>query len=650
MRRFISYIILTIILVVTVAAVFLYLSYGTDRSHPAEVRLAAVTGETTIAWHGDYSAIEAPDEESLYAALGYAHATTRPWMIALMRQAGQARLATWYGPEAATIDTLALQLGLAESARSAYQALPEDERRLLTAYADGVNAAFSRREIRLQDEFTLLGVMPDRWEPWHSLVVERMFAYLTVRAPVDTLAPGAAPELADLLRRTNALRHFLGIHDLDHSAAWHIGGENPTTWVRIVYGSSVRPVFAEHLIETPDGRREVAVLPGTPFPFVARSRGGVQVLLPSSSASVTTLQTDADTLRTVHARIEDDAGRESLIETRRGEGVLSLGRQLRPVVVDSVVIREQEWVFNWAGIGGGSDAAAFRIMLRNEPASFRLFDDVKLIASTDGVSTTGPSARMVSGNGATLVGHAHWAPYLHERLITLAPDVDSLGAATLLDDAFSSWASRLAPPLIEDAGDRIAVSPSVAEALAYLRNWDFSYDDASIAASIFDRWLITYYEQTGRWPDAAPDTLFSERLRRFETLQRTVERLEAEIGPDLVQWRWERTEPDFRFVPGWPDDPAVSRRSNRRYTPIEIAGRGHPSTLDFGKSPLMGQSGGSASWDAWASLGEEAGLQIRRRHIDVYSFRGRYMVPEREPPFFGMTDSAEPTSVTRLLP
>ena len=650
MGRFISYIILAAILAVTAAAVFMYLSYGTERAVPAEVRSAPVTAETTIRWHDNYTVIEAPDEPSTYAALGYAHATTQPWLMALMRQTGRGQLAAWYGSELATIDTLSLQLGLAESARAAFLALPDEERRPIEAYAAGVNHAFSRRDIRLQDEFTLLGVTPDRWEPWHSLVIERLFALLAVQVQSDTLSPGVAPELDDFHRRTRALKRFLGIHDLDHSAAWHVTGDSPTTWVRLVYGSSVVPVVTEHRIERPEGSLSVAALIGTPFAFVAKTPDRVQILLPSSSARVTALQSGADTLRTVHARIEDTEGREALIESRRGNGMLSLGRQIRPVVVDSVVVREQEWVLDWPGIGGRSDAAAFRAMLRSEPASFRLFDNVMLNGSAEGATTTGPSDRTVSGDGATLVGHPRWAPHLYDRLVSLTSGLDSLGAASLFDDAVSTWAAEIAPPLIEDAGDRISVPPAVAEAMAYLRNWDFNYDDASIAASIFDRWLITYYEQTGRMPDAAPDTLFAERLRRYETLETTVNRLEETLGPDLVQRRWERTEPDIRYVPGFPGVAPFPRIANRRYAPIEITGRGHPSTLDFGKSPLDARDGGSASWEAWASFTGDSELHIRRRHIDVYTFRGRYMVPEREPDFFGMAAGAEPTAVTRLLP
>src|SRR5690625_6544541 len=105
----------------------MYLSYGTERAVPAEVRSLPVTAETTIRWHDNYTVIEAPDEPSTYAALGYAHAMTQPWLMALMRQTGRGRLAAWYGSELATIDTLSLQLGLAESARAAFLALRSEE-------------------------------------------------------------------------------------------------------------------------------------------------------------------------------------------------------------------------------------------------------------------------------------------------------------------------------------------------------------------------------------------------------------------------------------------------------------------------------------------------------------------------------------------
>src|SRR5690625_3549925 len=150
----------------------MYLSYGTERAVPAEVRSLPVTAETTIRWHDNYTVIEAPDEPSTYAALGYAHATTQPWLMALMRQTGRGQLAAWYGSELATIDTLSLQLGLAESARAAFLALPDEERRPIEAYAAGVNHAFSRRDIRLQDEFTLIVVETDRCDLLQCLVIE----------------------------------------------------------------------------------------------------------------------------------------------------------------------------------------------------------------------------------------------------------------------------------------------------------------------------------------------------------------------------------------------------------------------------------------------------------------------------------------------
>src|SRR5690625_6141759 len=98
--------------------------------------------------------------------------------MALMRQTGRGQLAAWYGSELATIDTLSLQLGLAESARAAFLALPDEERRPIEAYAAGVNHAFSRRDIRLQDEFKLLSVTTYRWWLWLCLFIVRLFAML----------------------------------------------------------------------------------------------------------------------------------------------------------------------------------------------------------------------------------------------------------------------------------------------------------------------------------------------------------------------------------------------------------------------------------------------------------------------------------------
>ena len=76
-------------------------------------------------------------------ALGHTMGRDRGFQLDLMRRTGSGRLAEVWGRTAVASDTEYRRLGLAAAARAAAEQLSEPERELLTAFADGVNAAFA---------------------------------------------------------------------------------------------------------------------------------------------------------------------------------------------------------------------------------------------------------------------------------------------------------------------------------------------------------------------------------------------------------------------------------------------------------------------------------------------------------------------------
>ncbi len=106
---------------------------------------------------------------------GWAAAEDRIWQMELDRRRALGRLAEAVGPAGAAADALHRRLGLAEHARRSHDALGEEARAALAAYAEGVSAwvahAVSDDGPGLPAELDALGVVPEPWEPWHSIAL-----------------------------------------------------------------------------------------------------------------------------------------------------------------------------------------------------------------------------------------------------------------------------------------------------------------------------------------------------------------------------------------------------------------------------------------------------------------------------------------------
>lgn len=624
-------------LVVLAALVtLLILAYAFEADVPDDLTLDQLQTEAGITWRDDFPVIDADDEIGLFTALGTVHGVRRAWPATLLRQAATGGLARWYGTSMAEIDSLALQLGLASGAREAYRSLSSDEQRLLQAYAQGMNAALSRRSVRLQDEFSILGIEPERWEPWHSLAVERLFAWVASVAPHDTLLPPDQPGLHLIHDRTSHLRDLLAIGNLEHSAAWTspIDGQN-RLHVRLVYGSASKPMVDEQVIVMGGDSIAIASVPGSPVILAGSGSTHAWAILPTSSWNVTSVDADTLPLPLVYDRITDRDGTEYLVSFRRSAEGLELGRGIERTLGDTIGVffeRPVSHRMTWGGFAQRSDLSAWRSLLRGQAPSFTLFDGAGILQSGGASSLLVDAAdRYASVGGVTAVGHSEWITSIAESVAAWTPDED--GPASVMDDTYSMWAATLAPDMISAARSIPEPSRPVRDALTYLRNWDFRYDDASIAATIFDVWVGRYRDSTGVDPSVtAADTFFTERHLRYRTLLETTEYLIDAYGLSMSQWRWANVMEDVRYTTGWPPrDRLADAPDNRRFATIELPGQGHPSAPLFAPSPLDGMSYGNATWEAVMSPGD--GMDVRRRVIDMRSFIGRYMVPERPPDF-----------------
>src|SRR5690606_20412197 len=101
---------------------------------------------------------------------GYAHAQDRYFQMDLARRMSAGRLAEIVGDAALDLDRRNRLHRFAAVAAQVFERLPQDERRLLEAYAAGVNAGLASLGVR-PFEYLLLRQRPEPWQARDSLLV-----------------------------------------------------------------------------------------------------------------------------------------------------------------------------------------------------------------------------------------------------------------------------------------------------------------------------------------------------------------------------------------------------------------------------------------------------------------------------------------------
>ena len=122
--------------------------------------------------------VAAGDRLDAMRALGYVTAQDRLFQMDLLRRNSAGRLAEVLGESGLQVDLRQRNLGLSPVAEAVLRRLPEEQRAVLEAYAEGVNAFLEQMTVP-PFEFLLLGYRPARWSPTDSiLLVLAMFQML----------------------------------------------------------------------------------------------------------------------------------------------------------------------------------------------------------------------------------------------------------------------------------------------------------------------------------------------------------------------------------------------------------------------------------------------------------------------------------------
>src|SRR2546423_10973017 len=117
--------------------------------------------------HGIPHARAAPPEEA-FGAQGRIAATDRGLQMEFVRRRALGTWAEVVGSRALSNDTFVRRVGLAAAARRTHEALGDETKSMLAAYADGVNAVLADR---LRQADADLPAPPEPREPRHSVAV-----------------------------------------------------------------------------------------------------------------------------------------------------------------------------------------------------------------------------------------------------------------------------------------------------------------------------------------------------------------------------------------------------------------------------------------------------------------------------------------------
>ena len=653
MRKLIAIAATVVLFLIIGGGAVLYLSYGLP-APPAQAYVPELGEETRIVvYENGSAAVHATSARDAYAGLGYLHAQEHAWSMNLWQRTARGTLSAWLGEELLALDGLAKRLRFASMSKAAYAALSPEHRDILDAYVQGVNVALGQRRQRQLHEFLLFRTAPDLWEPWFPLAIERLFAWLAAELPHPDSLRNDPATLRTLHKENRLLKEWLHLHGFDHSMAWATTDSLGTHLVqRHVYGASAYPLFQEVTMTYPGESAMGATWIGTPFMPAGHTSTRSWAILPASTVSLHLSTGDAPAPTYDYEKWTIAKGQEVAMRFRRDrDGLFLATDSLAPAANFSRDMRETRdstttgLFLTWSGWEPVSDAAAWFGLLSGSDAPFTLQDGDGMIVSENGsVHITGAPLFVTRDAGITAISNNSWSAMAAKRLTERATkEPKTLENPATVHDLRSTWAADITPRLIEtiSAGEADKRSALVTDALTYLLNWEYTFNEASIPATIMDTWASLYFDSTGTLPNLWSDSTAANQSTpgaheiEHRIMERTVTHLAEKFGMSLERWRWERTQPHRYYFPVWSaGDLYVEETDNaagNRYAPILIPGSGHVTTLQHGTSLSDREPPSPAHWEAWISTSEWDVLRYRTRRFSVNRPFGRYLAPENTP-------------------
>jgi len=163
--------------------------------------------------------IYAQSRDDLFFAQGYVVAQDRLWQMEMWRRAAEGRLAEITGPAAVRRDRLARLLKYRGPMDDAEWAVYHPEaKRLLNAFADGVNAFIALHADKLPIEFRLTGTRPEPWTAETLILRQNTFGDASSELQLARSVAAVGAEEANRQRNPDPWEELRLPDDLDVSA------------------------------------------------------------------------------------------------------------------------------------------------------------------------------------------------------------------------------------------------------------------------------------------------------------------------------------------------------------------------------------------------------------------------------------------------
>jgi penicillin G amidase len=198
------------------AATIWWLVYRPLPQLDGSVHVGGLQGQVTVErdkWGVPH--IRAGSVEDMAEAQGYVIAQDRLWQMDLLRRVATGQLSEILGPVTVKVDKEFRVLNFGRAAQRDYEQMDPERRKVMEAYARGVNEFIEQHGAKLPMEFTLLRYQPTPWQPTDSLVIAGyMYRTLADSRHAERnrgmIAAKVSPEIAkDLFNEASSLDHFV---------------------------------------------------------------------------------------------------------------------------------------------------------------------------------------------------------------------------------------------------------------------------------------------------------------------------------------------------------------------------------------------------------------------------------------------------------
>lgn len=569
-------------------------AYNWESRLPNQLNAVGLESPAEIHW-GEFNTaeIQANSLPDALLGLGYVQGKLNGWTIALWRQAALGKLSDWYGSEAVEADRIIRLLGLPENAQRASEHLSLDEASLIAAFGKGIQLGW--QDADHMHEFFLQGITPEPWEPWHTLAIERLIAWMSaVPDSVCNLGESVCTDIAKL-------DSIILLHGSESSSSWVLPtSQGPLLYQRHVLGRAVSPTFQEVVLNVADSfEMHGASLIGTPF-FPAGKIGNRawSILLYSPK---TTRPVRFGPSHPLRFRFPD---REEIVSYQRSDSTFSIHGM-------------HEELF-WSGLGTENDIHAWFALLRNQPPTFQLWRGDGILISSDSSWTVlgepefvfpiHPSGLVISNDSSA----EHSAHYLRSI------DLDVTDPSYWITDTWSPWVASTLPRELDSLRIPANAPVLVQSALVYLENWNHAFEGKSIGATIYNEWIT------------------SEGETREMAFHNAIDQLAQKFGPDQSQWLWERVYADKRLFT------LHGHLDSRMHTPLTFSLVGHESTMLWGGAKA---ATAPVTWEGWTWSEPSSPYFIRRQNLNLQQPFGRYISEKSDPSIFPLPHSRMSTTI-----